>query len=255
MFISAVSAAMGFMAMIAINANAQQCAPLPTGAVSWWPAESNAVDIVSGNNGILENSTGFQLGAVNFGFYLDGTDDFVLVQATNSSNLNIGAGIGMTIEGWIKPTTVAKEQVITEYERVLGTSDGSDVGIDFAILSTTELYANILDTTQTGHELFSPANYLTNNVWQHVAVTYDKSSGVGTLYINGAAVAQSNLGTFTPQTTFTNLLLGARTTYGSISSPRSTFSGGMDEMTIYDRALYDCEIQAIYNAGSAGKYQ
>ena len=31
------------------------------------------------------------------------------------------------------------------------------------------------------------------------------------------------------------------------------FSGGMDELEIFNRALTGAEVQAIYNAGSAGK--
>ncbi len=228
------------------------CTPPPAGLVSWWPAEENANDIIGGNNGMLMNGTGFTNGEVGEAFNLNGVNNFVLVNPA-TRNLDVGQGSGFTFEGWIKPTTVTKQQLIAEYERVLGTANGGDVGIDFVIQPSTILYANLVDTNQTDHEIYSPANRLVPGVWQHVALTYDKVSGNASLYINGTIATQTNLGSFTPQTSYTNLLLGARTTYGSVSSPNTAFSGGMDEMSIYSRALSPAEIAAIYSAGSEGK--
>ena len=42
--------------------------------------------------------------------------------------------------------------------------------------------------------------------------------------------------------------MGARPAYGSRG-----FTGSIDELSIYNRALSAPEIQAIYSAGSAGK--
>lgn len=248
--------AIGILTALAMHGSAdtslaQPCAPVPAGIVSWWQAESNALDSVSSNNGQLMNGTTFGAGEVNLGFNFDGSRNFVLVQSTNA-NMNIGAGAGFTIEGWINPVSVSRQQLICEYERVLGTYSGSDVGVDFCIQASKQLYANVTDGV-TGHEIYAPVNTLTNGVWQHVALTYDKYSGIAALYINGVAVTAQNIGTLTPQTSFPYLLFGARTTFGSVTYPNTLFAGGMDEFSIYNRALYDCEIEAIYNAGSSGK--
>ncbi len=45
-------------------------------------------------------------------------------------------------------------------------------------------------------------------IWQHVALTYDKSLGAGKLQVNGALVTEANLGSFMPQTRF--LIFGHR---------------------------------------------
>ena len=63
---------------------------------------------------------------------------------------------------------------------------------------------------------------------------------------------QANLGNYTPQISFGNLLLGGRTTYGSASSPNTLYFAGLDEFDIYDRALSATEIQAIYNEKTIG---
>ena len=99
----------------------------------------------------------------------------------------------------------------------------------------------------------TPPNVLVPGVWQHVAFTYNKITGLAAFYANGVAVTQTNLGVFTPETSFTNLEFGGQTTYASLSSPANQYSGLMDELSLYNRALSSNEIAAIYNAGSAGK--
>jgi len=225
---------------------------LLSGMASWWKAEGNALDSVGPNNGTLMNGVGFAPGEVNQAFSLDGARSYVLVQS-GSPSLNVGAGSGMTIEGWINPITVSREELLSEWERVLGSPNGSDVGVNLAVEPTGMLQVNVRGTDLVDHIIDSPQGALTANAWQHVAVTYDKNSGIGALYINGAIVASQNFGNFTPHTSYTNLLIGARTYLATASSPRSVFDGAMDEWSIYDRALSQCEIQSIYNAGSLGK--
>jgi hypothetical protein len=138
-----------FVGVAALSiANAANLISAPAGIVSWFSAESNALDTVGANNGTLENGTGFSAGEVGNSFNFDGVNDFVLVTA--SSGLNIGSGSGFTIEGWINPTTVAHSMAIAEYERALGTFSGADVGVQFYVSSgggPGALAANIKDTS------------------------------------------------------------------------------------------------------------
>jgi hypothetical protein len=235
------------------------CDPVPSGIVAWWQAEDNALDSVGGNNGTLMNGTGFTGGEVGTAFSFNGVNNFLLV-GTPSPGLTTGLQNGFTFECWINPATVANTVELLEYERALATGNGSDVGILFAIHNTLPdgspgscLYANVLDTSSIGHVAASPAGLLTAGQWQHVALTYDKLSGMTVIYFNGLPVTQTNLGSFTPQTSFTNILLGARTTYGSVAYPPNAYAGNMDEISFYNRALSSNEIAAIYLAGGQGK--
>jgi len=222
----------------------------PPGLVALWSGEGNAEDSIGGCNGQLVGSIGFTDGQVGQAFDLRngaGGDNFPggssvrvgsfvdqnglqdsrsrrnvgngYVQIPASPALDVGKEDGFTFECWIKPVSVTQQMLITEYERVLGTGSGADTGINFAIQPSSVLYANVLDNNQTSHEIRTPPNLLVAGVWQHVALAYDKSSGQAALYINGVAAAQANLGRFTPQTSFGYLLLGARTTFGSVSNP------------------------------------
>src|SRR5260221_3122651 len=72
----------------------QTCFPPPSHLVSWWSAESNALDSAEGNNGTLGTGTSFATGEVGQAFSFDGTDDYVRVP--DAANLRITNAI--TIE-------------------------------------------------------------------------------------------------------------------------------------------------------------
>lgn len=219
------------------------------GIVSWWEAENNPNDKVDGNTGVLQGVTGYTAGEVGQAFVFDGTNSLVRVPA--SANLDVGLGDGFAIEGWINPFDVAGEHPIAEW------SNGIQAGVHLWISvflppfsnGAGTLYANVVDELGSSHYIASSTGLVTTNVFQHVALTYDKISGQAKLYLNGVVVALENLGTFTPATS-SDLYLGR----GPAPAYRAAWWDGIiDEMTIYSRALQDIEVQSIYAAGAAGK--
>jgi hypothetical protein len=220
--------------------------------ISWWPAEGNANDIVSTNNGALMNGVSFTNGMVGQGFAFDGADDQVLFPA--SSNLNV---TNLTMDAWILPSDVSQPHPLLEYAATTGF-----VGVHFWIgvspsgISPGALYANFRDVANPGnagnHIIVSNPNVIQSGQWQHVAATYNQTSGEARLYVNGNIVAVANLGTFTPQTSYP-LNLGCRPAGVSETLAGYHFGGGMDEADVWNRALPLAEIRAIYLAQQAGK--
>jgi Concanavalin A-like lectin/glucanases superfamily len=225
------------------------CTPPPSDIISWWPAEGNANDIVSGNNGIATNIT-YTIGEVGNAFNFNGSNAYVRVPA--SSNLNVGIGNGFTFETWINPATL-NPQPLAEWN---SNSGDSGIGAHFWISEGKFfpgpagcLYANLVDTGGGDHYFSTDGGVATTNSYQHIALTYDEASGVAVIYSNGVAVQTSNLGTFIPQTSFDFYLGGRPSGFGA----GSTYGGVMDEPSLYNRALSSNEVAAIYNAGSGGK--
>jgi hypothetical protein len=230
------------------------CVTASSGLVSWWPAEGNAEDAVGANNGTLVGGISYASGEVGRAFYLNGTNAYVKVPASGS--LNVGIGHGFTVEGWINPSVIdGTAHPIVEWNNTsmwgvhlwdsqpLG-AYGSGPGC---------LYINIQDANSTGpasyHTLASPAGLVQANVYQHVAFSYDRISGIATIYLNGVVVAQQNLGTnFTPSTAY-DFYLGARVN----NTPPVLWAGSLDEFSIYNRVLSSNEIAGVYNAGINGK--
>ncbi len=215
------------------------CTPPPSGLMSWWQAENNAADLITGNSGILSNGVGFALGKVGNAFSFNGVNAHVKVPA--SANSNIGQSGAFTAEAWINPSAVDGFRPIIEW------NDGAQDGVHFWFGSGTGiLFANIRDTALNAHAFTSASLVVAPNIWQHVALTYDKATGLAVIYLNGSSVAQTNLGSFTPLTT-ADLWIGRRPGYGVY------YAGLLDELSLYNRALGQNEIQGIYNAGGAGK--
>ena len=227
------------------------CTPPPPGLVSWWRAETNALDSFGTNNGVAQNIT-YTNGEVGKSFVFDGSSSYVRVPA--SSNLDVGKANGFTLEAWVNPASLQYggflPAMMFEWNSGSGSGD-APVGVQFDISGGVlgSLSANLEDTTTAFHSLSSATGIMVLNVFQHVALTYDKTTGVAVLYRNGVAVATQNLGIFTPQTSF-DLYLGKR--QAGTFAP-FYFAGILDEASIYNRALTLAEIQSIYNAGAQGK--
>lgn len=219
--------------------------------VSWWPGEGTGSDVVSTNHGSLANGVSFTNGMVGQAFRMDGIDDYILVPA--SSNLNVGS---LTFDAWIYPTSVSAPLPILEYSAPTGFV-GAHFWVNFSgSITPGRLYVNFRDALVPGnpgnHVLASAPDMVRLGEWQHVAATYDKTTGEAKLFLNGAAIAAANLGIFDPLTSLP-LNIGQRPVGVSETVRGANFAGRMDELDVWNRALSANEIRAIYLAGSAGK--
>jgi hypothetical protein len=218
----------------------QNCTPPPSGVVSWWRAEGNALDGAGGNNGTLSGGTTFSPGRAG--------------QAFNFSEVYSGVGLGnppslqlqtFTIEAWVKR---ASETACTQdpafpsgppYYAVGAILCYGNGGYAFSIRGDGRLDFNKVGVAA----VFSSTVRVTDTNFHHVAVTKSGSSVV--FYVDG--VAEST--TFGDTFSFTTpVAIGARG-----PDLASSFWGLIDELAVYNRVLATNEIQAIYNAGSAGK--
>jgi len=215
--------------------------------VGLWRGEGNAADEFGLNNGITSGALAFVPGEVGQAFSFNGLNSEI--QFNPSPSLNVGAGEGFTIECWIKPTGVQAQQPLVEWT---GGPFNDQVHLWISVTDMFggggpgDLYVNVFDTTRTAHQIASPAGLIQPNVFQHVAVTYDKPSGVVRLFRNGVIIRTVNLGSgLTPLTT--------APMYVGVRPSGERYSGLMDELGLYACALSPSEIKAIYDAGSAGK--
>ncbi len=232
----------GLQATLSGNAT-YPCAPPPTGLVAWWRAEGNANDQAGTNNGAWEGTAAYSYGEVGRAFSFDGWENDVRVPA--SSSLNVGAGAGMTVEAWIKPSFLAWQPLVEWSSNTCGTY----VWIATDSQGRGQLIADLIDTGGTEHGVESAGGTISAGAWQHVAATYDHNAGIGTLYINGQFSTNTDVGQFAPQTTFP-VYFGLRPA-GAGAGTR--FAGLMDEVSIYNRALTAQEVYGLYAAGAAGK--
>jgi subtilisin-like proprotein convertase family protein len=117
------------------------------------------------------------------------------------------------------------------------------VSITNSVISSNGcLYADIVDTSNVSHLIYSAPGLIQSNIYQHVALTYNTNTGVANLYYNGTNVATTNFGVAFVPKTGGDVLFGKDMSRGT----NTYYAGKQDEMSIYSRALSPSEIAAIY---------
>lgn len=221
------------------------CASISTGPTVWLPLNSAADDTVSGNPSVLSGGPAFVAGKVGGALAFDQLDDAVRVPA--SAALDIGAGSGATVEMWLSLGDINAQMAVVEWSE----PDGAQLGLHLftGVFGAGSIFANLIDVSGNPHHISTPSGLLTAGTFHHVALTYDKESGVARFYIDGAEVSQSTVGNIRLETR-TGLWLGQRVVG---TSSHNRFGGLLDEVSFYDRALSAAEVQSIFSAGGLGK--
>jgi hypothetical protein len=215
-----------------VQAYAQTCSPAPVGLVSWWSGDNNALDSRSHNNGTLQNGATFSSGNIGQAVSFDGVDDRVYVP--HNSSLNVS---NITAEAWVFPTAFVGEGSIINKRTSI---NNAGYGLEPTAGGNLSFFIYI------GGNLFfiNSTSQLPLNTWSHVAGTFDGSTMK--IFINGVQVGSLSASGSIDATTG-DLVIGENIVNGT------NWAGKIDEPTVYNRALSVSEIQAIYNAGIAGK--
>ena len=214
------------------QAQVQTCTPPPPNMLSWWPGDGNANDIQGSDNGSLQNGVAFVPGMVGQAFSFDGVDDKVFI----NDIFPFHVPQDVTLDFWLKFTPSTHQAVFwtrpddTDADRfnIYVNGDGT-FGFDYR------------SPDGTLHPLISGIA-IAPDTWTHLAIT--RVGSVYSLYTNGVLVASAT-DDFPDLPTSSGWQFSGRSGY--------IYHGLLDEVEIFSRALSQPEIQAIYNAGSAGK--
>ncbi len=215
------------------QASRADCLPPPSGLLSWWPGEGNALDELGGNTGTLAGDATFGPGKVGHGFAFDGNSGNA-IQVGNATNLQLQ---DFTVEAWVSRSSTS--MVTTYWTGIgfifsfgfggygLGLNNSGDLVLGKVGVSSVLAGVSISDTS-----------------FHHVAVT--KSGGAVVFYLDGVAYSAA---AYNP-----GFYFNAPAAIGAQGNDlTSAFFGTIDEVSVYSRALAAGEIQNIYVAGSFGK--
>ncbi|HEX3086646.1 MAG TPA: LamG-like jellyroll fold domain-containing protein, partial [Pyrinomonadaceae bacterium] len=207
--------------------------------MAWYPGDGNANDIARINNGTVHGSVIYAPGKVGQAFSSDG--NFSGISLGNPQQLRSQT---FTIEAWVKRASTTKATV-----------DSADSGVIFGHgLQGYGFYLKNDGHLAFGkigsYEILSVASgnlpdlAITDTNFHHVAVTRSTSNMI--FYLDGV---QGRATPLDDQFEFTtNAAIGARG-----DNFQNSFFGSIDEATVYNRALTQPEIQAVFNAATAGK--
>ena len=233
--------------LAATNVNSQGTATAatmpPSGLVSWWQAEGNALDALGQNNGTLSEGVNFVPGRVGLAFDFAPTPNQVgpipFVEAGPSPSLQPPA---ITVTAWVNNSFSPIQAYVV--------SQGAHECIAASYALYTGVGNNLTFYIWDGAQIvFSPnaGPELWDGNWHFVAGTYDGAAV--RLYVDGVQV-----GSGTPTSTVINyagmdndrFYIGAY--HGIIAAGGCDlgFPGAVDEVKVFNRALTSAEIQSIY---------
>jgi hypothetical protein len=96
----------------------------------------------------------------------------------------------------------------------------------------------LADAGDAPHVITSPAGVTAElNTWVHVAGTYNRQSGSQRLYVDGALVADVAAGSFSIAQKSVRATVGCYHNSADGSAMRSHFTGQIDEVMVFNRAL------------------
>jgi hypothetical protein len=209
--------------ILLINMNLMaQTVDLKSGLVGFYPFNGNANDESgNGNNGTVQGATltNDRTGQSNSAYSFDGYSNFIKLPSSNSTNSN-----SYSIFTWIKTSNAGSSYCGIVVKQLA-------VGI---LLKDNELisfdWKNRVDK--------NTSCYLADNYWHLVGLVVD--NGTIKFYKDGAFISSSNSYSILSQSE--NFAIGAGGMNGG-----QYFKGLIDDVRIYNRALNEAEIQALYN--------
>jgi len=230
-------------------AAAQQCVAPPTGLVYWLAGDGDYDDRAGFYNGSVSGQVEFVPGKVGEALAFDDASDRVDPRVTQDEGRVLENTF--TWEFWARPTATTPEcpesqegncSVIQQAVAILplpspAGSDEAGVGV---IVGTNAVCV----FEHAGFHLPCLLRHdATLNDWTHIAVVMENR--VPRLYLNGQL---ARVGLASPRAhAFARWdAIGAGFNLGS-------YRGDLDEVSLYNRALTDAEIQGLFAAGSTGK--
>jgi hypothetical protein len=232
------------------HAVAQTCLQPPAGLVGWWPGDGDARDIAAGNDGTLQGGTGFATGIVAQAFSFDGVDDFVSVPHEPSQNIREA----LTIDAWVmKKGLCQRLNCIVLMKEDVPASLDEDLRYGLLIFDEGGVAPGRVSLSlNTGiwEDVVISNTVLQENIWYHVAGTYDGSTAK--IYVNGILENSAQKSGLILPSTGGAIKIGQESAVED-PGPPEFFNGLIDEVELYNRALSAEEIAALFNAGSAGK--
>ena len=210
------------------------------GAVSWWRFEGNAQDEISGNHGVIYgNTTQTNTGKFGNAFYFDGNGDYV--DSGNGNSLKIVDTI--TIGAWIKTNadmnycglngnygvmakanaTLPSGGTVWSWQLRFGAPDACNLGFQF--------------NKNVGSTWVNVGQNLTQGEWYHVFGVFNGTTARS--YLNGVKIQEISFPAGSLKDTNSPLVIAQE-------GWENFFDGTIDEVMIFNRALTDKQVEALY---------
>jgi hypothetical protein len=217
-----------------------RCMP-SQGLVAYYDLEQSGPTVLdaspNGNHGTAANGAARAPGKVGFGYRLS---DGACIRVPDSPSVSMAGGTAITIMAWLSynPSGCSDHAVIVNKE----------FEYDFGVSCSSNVLQTSTYTTTTVWAWHGKAAMASGNGWQHFAATWDGQAV--RQYLDGALVEEYTLnGSLIDRAT--GLGIGCRMVAAdgrSNGNPMMSFTGVLDEVMVYSRALSATEIASYYGS-------
>ena len=208
---------------------------VPTnGLVGWWPFNGNANDESgNGNNGTVNGAilTTDRNGVANSAYYFSSSGCATRIDVNvNTSSIQTG----LTMSVWVM--NVGNGCLGPRLLEFWG-NDGPGQAQWGTAYGSLNLYG-IGSITSTGFSCAAGIPMSPNNIWSHLVYTNNGSQGK--FYKDGVLITTIN--------STGNPILASSAAFGRMNHPAyDAYNGNLDDIGIWNRALSDCEVAALYS--------
>lgn len=216
--------------------------------VGWWTFDDGRANDTSGgnNHGVLNNAPGFTDGIVPGldcppgALKFNGTTQYINAVSFSFTLLKTTAA---TISAWVNTSAAAQQTVTSNWEVNV------NPGWQFALNSSGQAVFSTLNATASSFRQVRGGTSVNGGKWRLITCTYDGSNTAAgiKIYIDGSIDSLTTLSDTDPGTLVNsvNIFQIARRADGA--NP-FLFSGSLDDIRIYNRALSGAEVSALYNS-------
>lgn len=234
----------GYIAQIE---NSLELKVVPGGLQAYYPMDEGSGSLARDyssqtNDGILGGTPTlptWATGQIGESVHFDGANDELVTAGTHAYNT-------VTVSAWVKAEADAvtgNRGVVSNSRDCCGTYGGYQLEVNHP--DATNVNARFRIWNSTGTTSYGTNDVaLTTGVWTHLVGTYDGSDVK--LYKNGTLADTNSSYSGTINTPTANIKIGNMGAYVAY------FKGTIDEAMIFNRALSADEVEAMYDAGSAG---
>ncbi len=215
---------------------------LDSGLAGYWKLDENtgtsaADSSTNANTGTLAGSPAWGAGQIGSAVDFDGSNDGMSVTSPTALNIIPSAGDTVSIAFWYN-SSVANGATATLYSRTNGGCEMLGLNIVGGV-STDSLRFYYRDTSCAGIDNYTGASGVSKNIWHHVVSTYNPTSGVLIVYLDGVQVT-------TTTNSASSSISYANTFYVGRNSGGQYYDGLVDEFRVYERILSADEVAQLY---------
>jgi hypothetical protein len=214
---------------------------LSTGLVGHWPLDNGsgttATDVSgNGNDGTLQNmdpATDWITGVIgSYALDFDGADDFVDLFSPGILRLD---GSSMTVSAWIRVNSFTEP-----FHTVVSWGDDTWRLHRAGLSNTIRFGINGYSNPPSGG--VSGTTDVTDGQWYHIVGVFDDLANELSIYTNSIRENVSSYNYSIGDTSVSGVRIG----HNAMRSGDRHWNGSIDDIRIYNRALSDCEVQALY---------